>query len=225
MYINDIPISDYKAEITSRNITLANLVTDVEFIRFALQPLYSNQSYGFKKIEIGLEMRAENATELEVLKSKLSNDLKRAKITFKDIDYVYDGHLISIASAPITTKWEDVTISFEAVCTKKQKTIRLASVLTQSIVVEGNLETPCIYEIKPTTAIINFKINNILVRNLAINSTLLINGEDGTILLNGSNKMSDTELEEFPTLKPGVNTITINNTNCEINIKYKPRFV
>lgn len=225
MYVNAKPITDYGCEITSRTILPADLQISTEWIPHAFGPIYSKQSYGFKKIDVGLEMKATNAIELEKAKSNLANELKRAVIRFKDIDYLYDGYLSSFGSAPVTTEWEDITISFTALCTKEEKTIQLNKVLLQTFTIEGNLEVPCIYEIKPLTSIIDFQINEIKVHSLPINSTLIINGEDGTILLDGVNKFMDTELDEFPSLTPGVNTVTINNVNCEIKIKYKPRFV
>lgn len=39
------------------------------------------------------------------------------------------------------------------------------------------------------------------------------------------NKYGDTDMWDFPRLNPGTNTITVNKNNCDIKIKYKPRYI
>ena len=39
------------------------------------------------------------------------------------------------------------------------------------------------------------------------------------------NKFGDTDMWSFPVLQPGINTIKLTESNCNINIKYKPRYI
>ncbi|WP_443660663.1 phage distal tail protein [Clostridium algidicarnis] len=52
-----------------------------------------------------------------------------------------------------------------------------------------------------------------------------MNGEDGTVLQDGINKFTDTDMWDFPSLKPGSNTIALSKNTVDINIKYKGRWI
>lgn len=225
MNINGKNLSEFNGELIGRVISTAALTTQVEWLRQGLSPLYVDQYTTFKKIDISVEIKTPNAQELEEKKSALATELERCSIKFHDIDYDYDCYLVSFDPSYVTTTWNDINISLLGVCTDKEVTLTLSKALSQTIDVKGNTKTPCTYEIRPTTSIIDLEINGIKVHTVPINSILIIDGEQCLITLNGANKFMDTELDEFPYLYPGVNTININNTNCEVKIKYKPRFV
>ena len=69
------------------------------------------------------------------------------------------------------------------------------------------------------------KLLKILIKNLTANKTVILDGELQKVTVDGVNKYSDTDMWDFPRLKPGGNKITVNKNNCNIKIKYKPRFI
>ncbi|MDC4242595.1 phage tail family protein, partial [Clostridium tertium] len=101
---------------------------------------------------------------------------------------------------------------------------------SKTINVSGNLETPAILELTPSIDLIDLTINGldeeaIILKNLKANKKLIVNGEEGTVTVDGVNKYSDTDMWGFPRLKPGANTITVSKNNVDITIKYKPRYI
>lgn len=225
MYINNAHISRYGGELTARNIIQGELSNLVEWPDGSIMPVFLEQYRKFKKIEISIEMKAHNAHELEEQKSQLSKDLSKCLVKFTDIDLTYECYLASFDSTFITTNWNDLDITLMGICYGEKISISLEKKMSQEINIQGTARTPCIYEINALTSIIDFEINNIKVHDVPINTTLVIDGERCLILLDGKNKFLDTELTAFPYLDPGSNTIKMNNTNCEVKIKYKPRFV
>ena len=107
----------------------------------------------------------------------------------------------------------------------------------KSITVKGNDEAPCIVEITPSIDLASVEIDGIAynhisgdketitIRNLKAGKTVIINGEDCTVLQEGANKFADTDMWEFPVLKSGANTISCSSDKCTVTLKYKPRYV
>lgn len=105
--------------------------------------------------------------------------------------------------------------------------------------VSGDYETPCIIEIVPSGAITAYTIKgaardpvtgeaeDIVVKNLSAGKTVIIDGEDCTVIEDGANKYEDTEMWEFPTLVPGNNTLTFSSSSvpCDVTIRYKARYI
>lgn len=65
----------------------------------------------------------------------------------------------------------------------------------------------------------------IIIKNLKQGKKIVISGDDCTVLQEGKNKFSDTEFWAFPHLRPGSNTISCTSDQCDIVIKYKPRYM
>lgn len=108
---------------------------------------------------------------------------------------------------------------------------------TGSIEVEGNDRTPCIVEITASVDLASVELTgmaynqisgekeSITIKNLKAGKKVVINGEDCTVLQEGVNKFADTEMWEFPVLKPGRNIVSCSSDKCTVTLKYKPRYV
>ena len=112
--------------------------------------------------------------------------------------------------------------------TEKAETIN--RITSKTINVAGNQVTPAIVEITPSIALVDLTLigldeDPIKIKNLVASKKIIINGEDGLVTVDGINKYGDTEMWQFPSLKPGANTITVDKNSVDITIKYKPRFI
>lgn len=118
----------------------------------------------------------------------------------------------------ITAEYECIEFEVEKTVSTSNKTITFTA--------GGNTEVPCIVELTPSTDLINITINGlsddpIIVKNLKGNKTLIINSEEGTVELAGVNHYKDFDAWEFPRVKAGSNTATINQAGVTMKIKYK----
>lgn len=143
--------------------------------------------------------------------------------TIKDNDFISNFE-INVTADPF--KYKDyVSVSANVTASK-------------TITVEGDYPTPCIIEITPQVNVISSltikgaarnkitgELEDILIKNLTKGNKVVIDGENGTVTEGSSNKFADTEFWEFPSLLPGGNEITFSNTQSNITIKYKPRYI
>ena len=143
--------------------------------------------------------------------------------TIKDNDFISNFE-INVTTDPF--KYKDyVSVSANVTASK-------------TITVEGNYPTPCIIEITPQVNVISSltisgiarnkitgELEDILIKNLTKGNKVVIDGENGTAIEGSSNKFADTEFWEFPSLLPGDNEITFDNAQCNVTIKYRPRFI
>jgi phage-related protein len=97
--------------------------------------------------------------------------------------------------------------------------------------------TPAIVTITPIQDIVELTITglsrnpitgaaeDIVLSSLKANAAVTIDGESKLILQGGENKYSDSDFWNFPTVIPGSNSLTFSSTLCNVNIKYKPRYL
>lgn len=71
-------------------------------------------------------------------------------------------------------------------------------------------------------AIISINDTNISVKNIKGNETVYIGS--GKVLAGGKSKIDDVDIWEFPILKPGSNTITVNRSDVNLTVKYNERW-
>lgn len=143
--------------------------------------------------------------------------------TTKDNDFISNFE-INVTADPF--KYKDyVSVSANVTASKK-------------ITVQGDYPVPCIIEIIPQVNVISSltisgiarnkitgELEDVLIKNLTKNNKIIIDGENGTVTEGSSNKFADTDFWEFPSLLPGDNEIAFDNAQCNVTIKYRPRFI
>lgn len=230
MLINNKNISEFKAKLLSRSISNADFNITNEWISNSINPLISKDyNYKYKKLKFSLDIKCNNASELETMKSNIFKELAISTIKFSDINYYYDGFVTNISEPTfITEVFESITFEMFVIAHGKEiiKNIKLGDT-TYIFNVDGNQVTPAMVEIIPNIDLINLTLEGlsedpIVLKNLKGGET--INIGNGKVTAGGKSKINDVDMWEFPRLKPGQNTIKINKANCDINIKYKPRY-
>lgn len=232
MLINGIDIKNFKTKLMSRNISSS----EVEMFNYwgtnSINPLFVKRGKRkFKVLDMTLDILCNNADELETMKSNLINQLESGTIKFKDIDYYYRGFINEEPSFKYIMKGNEIAdIKMLVIAEKDYKAELINRITSKTINIIGNQVTPAIVEIIPSIALVDLTLDGlgedpIKIKNLVANKKIIINGEDGTVLQEGANKYGDTEMWNFPSLKPGSNTIKVDKSSVDITIKYKPRFI
>ncbi|MDU2283346.1 phage distal tail protein [Clostridium sp.] len=223
MLINKKDIDLYGCSLIKYEIGASETQKNIEWTKGALSPLVFLGSNKYKEVKVWLLMESIDRELLELYKSNLAKELEQAIIKFKDSKYLYDGVLGSISFKNINILAIEVVISFKAIQKYDLETIILAKSLTQSINIKGNVDTECIIEVTaPSAAVASFTINNITIKNIPENKTVIIDGIKKKVTVDGSNFFNNVELWEFPILKAGDNTITQSLTTVDVKIKYNP---
>lgn len=225
-------LTAYNSIMTKRDIQTSKVVNYNDWLENADNPIKLKEER-FKFSEITVKLLVEGSSENDVL-TKISNIITKCKsgvLKFDDIEYSFNVTLIDSLNRIIRSEYYELTLIFQSDCKYKPQVIEVANkVTTKAITVTGNMSTPCTIEITPISDIIDIKLEGladdpITIRNLKANKKVIIDGELGKVTVDGVNKFGDTDMWDFPRLVPGTNSIKISRNSCDINIKYKPRFI
>lgn len=234
MIINSKDIALYGTTLISKTFNSSTTTISKEWLKTSSKPIVVSKqfTYGSGKLEFLVEASTEEALIENV--SNLVNDISDSIINFGD-SFFYKVTLNSTTEDEIFLNElnnlysKNITISL-VVDELYKDYIEIELTSSTIITLKGNKTTECIVEITPTQAMVDLVVNGfskepITINNLAKDVKIIINGEDKTIIADGINKFTDTDMWEFPYLKVGTNTITFSKTYFTGKVKYKPRYV
>lgn len=232
MFIGNVNISAFKTRLMSRSISNAEFEIFNYWGDNNINPIFfKNGNNKFKELTLKLDVLCKDSNELEIMKSNLIKQLKISTIKFDDIDFYYSGFLSTTPTCSYVMKGNEILeIKMFVIAEKSEVTEVMSRITNKTINVTGNSETPAIVEITPTTALADITLEGladdpIRIENLTANKTVILDGELQKVTVDGVNKYGDTDMWDFPRLKPGSNTIKVDKNNCDIKIKYKPRYI
>ena len=116
-------------------------------------------------------------------------------------------------------------------------TVNGNSVKSFSVNNTGNLPSPCVIEITPTVGAASITLKGVCrdsntgadlpvkIANLESGKKVVIDGLSGLITQDGKQKGGDVDIWALPSMKPGKNTITVDNDKMNITIKTTPLFM
>lgn len=230
MLINGIDITAFKAMLLKKNIQTAEVTTYDDWLRNALNPLYMGKQEKYKQIKVQFLIQdIDNDSAINDI-SNIVKQLEACTIKFDDLSLYYDCLMVNSSNEKIING--DYTLDVElksGYAYKAAVTEVMNGISSKAITVSGNLNTPVVITITPAMDIGFLSItgfaDSITINNLHANKPVVIDGEACTVLEQGVNKFADADMWEFPVLVPGVNTITVDTTNCTIQIQYKPKWL
>lgn len=231
MFANGIDIlKTYDATLTGRDIQACNIVTFDEWLDNSFDPRVNKQKEGYSAITVKLLVEGENEDDVLLKISNIINICKKGELKFSDFNFSYNISLEKHQEKLISEILYELTLNFKSTFKLSDEiTININKETLKSINVEGNMKTPCIIEIMPSIDAIDITIgglnDSITIKNLHANKKIILNSKEGTVIEEGKNKFSDTDFWEFPFLMPGTNTITLSKNNCDVTIKYEPRYL
>lgn len=227
MILNTIDISNFGASVNKKYIQPTAIdIEKVKIKSFFYQ--VSSESY-FKRINIKLLFEGENR---DIILNNVSNFMSKitneSDIKFKNLPHTY--HVYLVTSEIEDTEFDDwlyLNLEFDGYEYGQEIVEIMNRILTKTINVTGNVETPATLEITPSIDTIDLTVEGltdepIVIKNLKAGKTIVI--QDGLITEAGVNKFNDVDIWEYPLLQPGANTITVSRSNVDISIKYNPRY-
>lgn len=232
MFIDDEDIRNLGAVLMEKDIQPSSIESEDKYLWLekSLLPTFLKQK--FKFVLVGIKLYIEGLNESDV-KNKCSSLIKKSTeciLNFED-DFYYKSFLIT-SSIENTLKKErrKLNLNFVAYAYKEEIIETINRVNSKIINASGNLETPVILEITPTNEISDITLEGladdpIIIKKLKANKTVVVDGELQKVTVDGVNKYGDTDMWDFPRLIPGENNIQVSRNNCNITIRYKPRFI
>jgi phage-related protein len=231
MLANNINIKDFGAELFNLDIQNAELDTTKDWLIRLYIPTILRQKFTYKKITTEIYVEGTSREDVLTKISNLKNIFKKATLQFDDMSFLYDATLDSdVIERFSKSNKMTMTCIFSGYAYKAVITETMNHVSNKTINVLGNLATDAIITVTVPIDTISLTLTGIgedpiKINNLKANISVIINGEDGTVLQSGVNKFSDCDIWEFPSLQPGSNTIGVSTSNCIVQIQYKPRWI
>lgn len=238
MYINDV-LLDSRVDLMDKEIIDAEKVDEVENMSTLLSPYIARKTYNLGSIKLILGFRESTYKALKDFVSSFVLSLSECKLKFDDVDYYYDCGYISknIDQPPFQEFYNNNTwytqITFEFAIIKKYKdmiTTTFNQSSSKTITLNSTKESNCIIEVTPTIDLVDLTINGVSTSKITITALrkgvkICIDGINKKVTMDNKNYFSNVDLWQFPRLLPGSNTITVDKTTCNINIKYYPCYL
>lgn len=229
MYINEIDIQRFCAR--QVNVTIGNhTITNVsQWPRGNLTPVLGSGYIGMKPLKVVLSVKGAGREEICNNVSKiLALLIEPVELRLDKFSHRFRVVLKKNTHAEVSIRrWHTLTLEFEGYELGYEEGV-IVTGTDVTLVNDGNLATPCVIEVTPDTDLEELKLTGlsspVTIYNLTAGKTVVIDGEDGLFLEEGTNKFPDMEIEELPYLQPGENTITAS-TSVTMVIKYSPRYM
>ncbi|HAT4226321.1 TPA: phage tail protein [Clostridium perfringens] len=221
----------YNMVLNEKKISPSKTSSNLQWLKGALTPVLLEKETKFCDIECKFTMEANTEDEFWQKFSEFNKDTIECILKFDDINMLYKCYIQGAKEPTRITpyNWE-FTCNWIGYKYKNEIVVNIRKELSKTIDVKGNLKTPCILEVTPSVDLIDLKLDGlandpIIIKNLKQGKKIIIDSKEGTVTEEGKNKFSDTDFWEFPFLMPGTNTITLSKNNCDVTIKYEPRYL
>ncbi|SUY30352.1 phage distal tail protein [Clostridium perfringens] len=221
----------YNMVLNEKKISPSKTNCNLQWLKGALTPMLLDTETKFCDIECKFTMEANTEDEFWQKFSEFNKDTVESILKFDDINMLYKCYIQGAKEPTRITpyNWE-FTCNWIGYKYKNEIVVNIRKELSKTIDVKGNLKTPCILEVTPSVDLIDLKLDGlandpIIIKNLKQGKKIIIDSKEGTVTEEGKNKFSDTDFWEFPFLMPGTNTITLSKNNCDVTIKYEPRYL
>lgn len=232
MDVNGININLYRAIQLEVDIQNYKYKSEYTLLAKSLTPIELSTTETLKSIKVDILFKGNNRDEVLSNISRFMTLLKGEVIINLDgYSHSFKVYLEndSIEKKNSKRKYK-LKLEFKGYSMKDEVVETMNRITNKTINMNGTQITPAIVEITPTTELVDIILEGladdpIVIKNLTANKTVILDGELQKVTVDGVNKYGDTDMWDFPRLKPGANTIKVDKNNCDIKIKYKPRYI
>ena len=220
--------SNFKADFVSLTPT-AGEITSVYTTPGAKSKLdVHNFDQSIGSINVMFYVYGDTQDEMKVNVSKLLSEISESVISTSDDEFEYDCVMSSCEIEYSEIEWYDVvTVTLNAVCRKPLASVN-GSGTSCSLSNQGTVISGCRITVTSTSAQNDVKVAGITIKNLVANQPFCIDGIECEVYrLDGVstkiNAFQDTDLIEFPKVKPGSNSFT-SSVSLTWKIEWYPLF-
>lgn len=232
MDVNGVNINLYGATQLEVDIQNYKYRSEYTLLNNSLNPVKLSTNETLKAIKVDILFKGNNRDEVLSNISSFMTLLKDEVII--NLDGYNNSFKVYLENDSIEKKKSKrkykLKLEFKGYSMKDEVVENINRINSKTIEVPGTQTIPAIVEITPNVYISDIKLEGlsddpIIIKNLMSNKTVILDGELQKVTVDGINKYSDTDMWDFPRLKSGANTIKIDKSNCDIKIKYKPRYI
>ncbi len=239
MLINRVDINMYNARLQNYSVSGTALTHNLSTVNNLLRmPSLFSTMYGTRTLTITLTFRpvqhgsdSRGMSVIEKLSTAAENITRfeseiigrNVEITLPD-GYIYTSLVTTISAATFDSSGEhDVTYTFSAI-RHSAKDVQEVNPNCK-VFCKSTTKTPVKFVVTVPVTSNSLTIYGITVNNITANAELIIDGINGIVTMNGTNKLLDTDLVDFPYLNPGYNVISCSDSSASIKVIYTPIYV
>lgn len=234
MKIAETDIREFHAKQLTVDFAPPPTVVDVEMYQGAFLPSENETDTPLSSISVGIYFRGETRDEIFENISNVTALLQQGTpLTLDGYRRKFMAYLKSNSVEKTTSKKRyKATFDFDGYWFSDEVSLHFDEVCEFSFDVTGNRPTPCIISIVALAYVEELKItgfsDEITITNINKGENVVIDGEQGTVMLDGKNKFIDVTLWEFPYLKVGKDkrhNIVVSSNDMMVAIRYKPMWM
>lgn len=234
MKIGKTDIREFHAKLLTVDFQPPATVVDVEMYEGALIPSENNTDTPLSSLKIQVYFRGNTRDEIQ---GNVSNFVALLQ---KGVPLTLDGYrrkfmaylTANTVGKTITRTRYTADFEFVGYWFSDEVELHFDEVCEFSFDVEGNRATPCIISMTALSYVEELKItgfsDEITISNINRGETVVIDGEQGTVMLDGKNKFLDVTLWEFPFLHVGekkTQHIVVSSDRMMVTIRYRPMWL
>lgn len=212
---------------------------DSDWTRGSPVPILLQNDIGFATLKIVLLIKNSGGRQSLLDKSSLilSKLLGPVTLTLDNFSYGFYGVMTKHSlDEKAMLFWHQLTIELEGCKISPSRVVQTFSGTSFTVANTGNIVTPAVIEVTPQIGAASIVLTGICrdpftgadlpvtVRELTTGNTVTLDGETGLFTQGGSLK-GDIDIWALPTLLPGSNNITVDNSRMSITVKYYPRYM
>lgn len=204
MLINGKNIKQFSAYTTKVDWKAAKTETEKDWLDTSTYPILYRQQNTYSELEIEFILEVRNLDDLDYYTSNLLQELDKSYIEFENRKWTFEGTLKSSSIDKINGMARKLKVTIEGVRLAPEQNLVIK---TSTFKIDGNLEVPLIFTIKPTADIGSLTItidgNSYKINDLRNGKVYEINGKLGTVREDGVNFIKNYENFNFPTAAGG----------------------
>lgn len=233
MLVNGIDIRKYNAKQLTVDFQPPQISVNSEWVEGAVTPHEFETEVQYGTLEVTILFRGTGRNNIVRKVSEfLSLMTKRSRLQLDGYKgtYIADMTSDSLKKTNVPNRYI-LTVKFNGYLVDNVVTNTYKSAYNAKFTTLGTRDAPCVVEITPQTnlqqlTISGFGDDDIILSNLIVGQTVIIDGERGTVTQGGVNKFADCDMWAFPVLKKDQEyNITFSSNKCDVTIHYSPMWI
>lgn len=232
MKVNNVDIRKYDAKQLTVDVQPPSISVNYEWITGAALPTEFETLVEMGHVKISVYFKGKDRNRIIRMASEfMANFTKSCDLELDGYKGKYRGFMTKSDYEKMRVKDRYIlNLEFDGFFYDEELEIIFDGKTKESFYMVGTRETPCILEVYAKSALNNYRItgfgqDEIIVEKLEAGKTVVIDGKDGLVTMDGKNAFENVDLWEFPKLKAEETALTFSDTKAKITVRYTPMWI
>lgn len=232
MKVNGIDISKYDAKQLTADVQPPSISANYEWVTGAVLPMELESEVQMGHVKLSVYLKGKDRDGIIRSASELmANFTKASDLEIDGYTGKYRGFMTANDYAKTIAKDRHIlNIEFDGFFYDEEQEIVFDGTDSAIFSKVGTRDTPCVVEIYAKSDLTNYIVrgfgdDEIVVASLAAGKTVIIDGINGLVTMDGENAFASVSLWEFPKLTSGEISLTFSQTQATVTIRYMPMWI